>query len=246
MQYFGSQHHNNHGNHEYICYQSYVQDTVFNTLMTCSGYSFQLSMSIPRSKLLPHRLLRQTRGPPVCTTTSVFPDIFDIFISLGINPELQASFDNVWTQSDGITITLGTPFICVPTGTPSSDDSAFWAYVPQTLIEWVAQNPDYLAQYPALSSCYPGGPSIGTSTFALETETIGGALRVNFPKPYLTVSTTSVVNSLQCFRPVFVRSPLQCRICGLRQLQTLQLQEHREQLKGALLLCCSLQALLRA
>ncbi|KAL8654711.1 MAG: hypothetical protein Q9210_001329 [Variospora velana] len=35
-----------------------------------------------------------------------------------------------------------------------------FGYVPQALIDWMARDPKYIAQYPGLASCLPGGPPI--------------------------------------------------------------------------------------
>lgn len=35
-----------------------------------------------------------------------------------------------------------------------------FGYVPQALIDWMARDPNYIAQYPGLASCLPGGPPI--------------------------------------------------------------------------------------
>ena len=84
--------------------------------------------------------------------------------------------------------------IYVPTARPALENNIIWGYVPQELIEWAAKNPQYLATYPALSSCYPGGPPI---------QLFAGAVLAVIADPcsYLTISTTSVVNSLGCFKP---------------------------------------------
>jgi hypothetical protein len=71
----------------------------------------------------------------------------------------------------GVTISLTTPFIYQPErGAKGEDDEGQhclqntgtenYGYIPQTLLDFLIQNEQYSAQYPGLSSCLPGGPSI--------------------------------------------------------------------------------------
>ena len=71
----------------------------------------------------------------------------------------------------GVIISLTTPFIYQPTrGAKGEDDEGQhclqssgtenYGYVPQTLLDFLVSNEQYSSQYPGLSSCLPGGPSI--------------------------------------------------------------------------------------
>ncbi|KAI4192992.1 MAG: hypothetical protein LQ348_003005 [Seirophora lacunosa] len=86
-----------------------------------------------------------------------------------------------------------------PALTLTSNDGAVedFGYVPQTLIDWMAQNPDYAAQYPGLKDCLPGGPSI------MPTDTCGPqqAPGVLDPVPALTVNEAQTVRGEGCFHP---------------------------------------------
>jgi hypothetical protein len=73
--------------------------------------------------------------------------------------------------SSGLEITLTTPFIYQPTrgANIATEDEAYcyqsggaenFGYVPQTLVDYLAQDPYYLGLYPDLTSCLPAGPSI--------------------------------------------------------------------------------------
>jgi hypothetical protein len=74
-------------------------------------------------------------------------------------------------QQPGVVISLTAPFIYqAPWGetgalqpTPKcwrGSDVAQYGYVPQTLLDFLIQDPVYSAQYPGLKGCIPGGPSI--------------------------------------------------------------------------------------
>ncbi|KAI4123754.1 MAG: hypothetical protein LQ338_005126 [Usnochroma carphineum] len=71
-----------------------------------------------------------------------------------------------------------------------------FGYVPQTLIDWMAQNPDYAAQYPGLKSCLPGGPSILPPTICSEASPVGLE-----SVPDLTLNQTFTVQGEGCFHP---------------------------------------------
>ncbi|KAL8963245.1 MAG: hypothetical protein Q9193_000473 [Seirophora villosa] len=86
-----------------------------------------------------------------------------------------------------------------PALTLTSNDGAVedFGYVPQTLIDWMAQNPDYAAQYPGLKDCLPGGPSI------IPPDTCGPqqAPGILDPVPALTVNEAQTVRGEGCFHP---------------------------------------------
>jgi hypothetical protein len=91
-------------------------------------------------------------------------------------------YDTIWTNSagdvvntndrqPGVTITFDTPFVYLPvssvgsTGLPGdrcrigSSNEGF-GYPPQTLLDFMVNNPSISRQYPGLASCLPGGPSL--------------------------------------------------------------------------------------
>ena len=84
---------------------------------------------------------------------------------------------------------------------PTSSSLAFnsseseYGYVPNFFISFLAQDPNYVAQYPQLASCFPGGPSIDPN---LKTSGImaGPTLIGN-----LVSSTISVAYPSGCFDP---------------------------------------------
>ena len=74
-------------------------------------------------------------------------------------------------QQSGLVISLTTPFIYQPpwgaTGATESTgrctfgvNSEQYGYFPQTILDYLIQNPAYSAQYPGLKGCVPGGPSL--------------------------------------------------------------------------------------
>ena len=72
-----------------------------------------------------------------------------------------------------------------------------YGYVPNFFISFLAQDPNYVAQFPDLASCFPGGPSIdpGLSTSAIvQAPTLIGSLD-------LQSSATSVTYPSGCFNP---------------------------------------------
>ncbi|PMD42998.1 hypothetical protein L207DRAFT_631169 [Hyaloscypha variabilis F] len=116
------------------------------------------------------------------TTTMTFlePTIFTTTPTL---TELVMTDVTYYTLSDGSTITpspnqpgsvisLTEPFIYQPAwasnlaSTPQclpGMNTEEYGYIPQTLLDYLIQNPYYSAQYPGLASCLPGGPSIITA-----------------------------------------------------------------------------------
>lgn len=146
----------------------------------------------------------------MCTTTSFNTAIYNNTVSTtsslyafsGINSYAEAYFDAI-SEPDAITISFTTPFIYLPTPVPSRNDTRVWGYVPPALIKWAAENPDYVAKYPALSSCLPGGPSILPGTDPWARLHLVVVPQIQIAENYLTVSATAIINSLQCLRPGF-------------------------------------------
>ncbi|KAL9017346.1 MAG: hypothetical protein Q9185_005344 [Variospora sp. 1 TL-2023] len=85
-----------------------------------------------------------------------------------------------------------------PALTLTSHDGAVedFGYVPQTLIDWMAQNPDYAAQYPGLKDCLPGGPPIMAPGCGLSP-----APGLADPVPALTVNEAQTVRGEGCYHP---------------------------------------------
>ncbi|KAL8728620.1 MAG: hypothetical protein Q9166_005273 [cf. Caloplaca sp. 2 TL-2023] len=76
-----------------------------------------------------------------------------------------------------------------------------FGYVPQALIDWMARNPYYAAQYPGLASCLPGGPSIEPHNLCEDTIATPAMAPPQIAVPDLTVSTTITVQVDGCFHP---------------------------------------------
>lgn len=79
-------------------------------------------------------------------------------------------------QPTGVVISLTTPFIYQPergaTGATGINTQACfqgtgsinYGYIPQTLVDFLIQNPQYSSQFPGLESCVPGGPPVSKVT----------------------------------------------------------------------------------
>ena len=151
-----------------VLYYIQIPDSALRT----SPQAFYVYSTI---KIITVPAIATINGQLVCTTTSVNTAIYNNTVSTtsslyafsGINSYAEAYFDAI-SEPDAITISFTTPFIYLPTPVPSKNDTRVWGYVPPALIQWAAENPDYVAKYPALSSCLPGGPSIlpGTDPWA--------------------------------------------------------------------------------
>ena len=91
-------------------------------------------------------------------------------------------------------------------------DKAVYGYVPSELIQWILQNTDYVAQYPSLGSCIPGGPSLlplpsiaGHQDILTESDgsnyCVYAAPGIANAVPDLTTSSEVMVQSTGCFHP---------------------------------------------
>ena len=92
------------------------------------------------------------------------------------------------------TIIIQTPFVYMPL-VPGMSPEAF-GFVPQKLIDSMAQDPAYLEKYPQLVSCLPGGPAVGNPN------AVGGVnfgINVLNSANELTSSTTVKTHSNTCY-----------------------------------------------
>lgn len=108
---------------------------------------------------------------------------------------------------DEIQLSFSKPFVYAA---PLSDQSLFTivnenlGYVPQNLIEWMAENPDYVSKFPGIGSCSPGGPSVNFfSHLCLPPPPVAGNnfLQILYGEAQLTVTTTVTVAGKGCFHP---------------------------------------------
>jgi len=130
-----------------------------------------------------------------------------------------------------IEISFSTPFVYLPTYGATEDtflgnqDPANcmdihgqnntptrFGYVPQDLIDWAAQNTNYLEQYPALSDCLPGGPSIiqPSNCILFSPETYVKATD-------LTIATAVTTNSIGCLGPGNCPQPSASSLISMKQ-----------------------------
>ncbi|KAL8702641.1 MAG: hypothetical protein Q9201_004188 [Fulgogasparrea decipioides] len=112
------------------------------------------------------------------------------------------------TSFDYSVISFSTPFVYRPPRRAKEgldDGKQVWdgangdfGYVPQALIDWMAQNPDYAAQYPGLASCLPGGPRIDPDHQDCR---VAPAAVIARPAPDVTLSSVVTVDGEGCFNP---------------------------------------------
>ena len=105
---------------------------------------------------------------------------------------------------DVVPISFSKPFVYVPLSDPfpSRVVNENFGYVPQTLIEWMAQDSDYASKFPGIASCLPGGPSIDLFFHFCGTPLPSDSeMAQQLREPHLTVSTTVTVAGKGCFHP---------------------------------------------
>ena len=104
---------------------------------------------------------------------------------------------------DMVNISFSKPFVYAPSGEQFSTQvvNEDFGYVPQTLIEWIAQHPDYISKFPGIVSCLPGGPSIDFNTDGSQPEVVLPFIAVQSGAPELTVSSTVTIVGIGCFHP---------------------------------------------
>ncbi|KAL8782886.1 MAG: hypothetical protein Q9195_009542, partial [Heterodermia aff. obscurata] len=104
------------------------------------------------------------------------------------------------TSTIYVTESATTPTTTYPTSTYSTSTIDIvnhdYGYVPQDLINWMAADPDYAAQYPGLESCLPGGPTIEPAVGCA-----AAAAAVATAVPDLTTSSATTIKNLACFHP---------------------------------------------
>lgn len=108
-----------------------------------------------------------------------------------------------------VDISFSKPFVYAPSGEQFSTQvvNEDFGYVPQTLIEWIAQHPDYISKFPGIVSCLPGGPSIDLTTDRIQPQGVHPALVVQPEASELTVSSTVTIVGIGCFHPGACSTP---------------------------------------
>ncbi|KAL8686342.1 MAG: hypothetical protein Q9218_007172 [Villophora microphyllina] len=84
---------------------------------------------------------------------------------------------------------------------PNSGANEDYGYVPRALIDWIAQNPNYAAQYPGIGSCLPGGPVIMPLDPCAPRPPTPMPVVLD-PAQDLTMYSTVTVQGEGCFNPV--------------------------------------------
>lgn len=156
-------------------------------------------------------------GRPACATKSTYsttcPENANTNSALyftGINSNVERYFDISLKNRSAIIdvpISFSTPFVYAPLSDqfPSSIVNENLGYVPQTLIEWMAQDSHYVSKFPGIASCLPGGPSVDFSSYFCPSHPPHEAAQPAFValkgQSHLIVSTTITVAGQGCFHP---------------------------------------------
>ena len=148
-----------------------------------------------RVKILSLPPVTNAIGHKTCVTTSTnaqcectFSHCNDNVFSYFIRPDSAFIHD---------TITLQTPFVHIPPS-PRVSAEAF-GFVPQQLIDSMAQDPGYLKKYPQLGSCLPGGPRVIDFAPAYGDRFHAFGDKVLTAANEMTSSTTVTIRSNTCY-----------------------------------------------
>lgn len=107
---------------------------------------------------------------------------------------------------DVVHVLFSKPFVYAPLSDQSLSKFANenLGYVPQTLIEWMAQDSDYVSKFPGIASCSPGGPSVNFLSYFCPPpppRRLPDFDQIQLEEPDLTVSSTVTVAGVGCFHP---------------------------------------------
>ena len=125
-------------------------------LTTSFSNSPQAFYVYSRVKILSVPPVTNDEGRETCVTMSRNAGCNCIFSYC--NEHVFANFDMPNPKFLHAEIILSTPFIHIPSN-PGVSTEAF-GYVPQSMIDWMVQDSNYITKYPHLLSCQPGGPKI--------------------------------------------------------------------------------------
>ena len=129
----------------------------------------------------------------------------------GINSNAERYFGSnknrgsamISVEIDVVQVSFSKPFVYAPLSDqfPSKVLNENLGYVPQTLIEWMARNSDYVSKFPGIASCLPGGPSVDFFLYFCPLLNPAIFLGLQLAEPHLTVSSTVTVAGDGCFHP---------------------------------------------
>ena len=145
----------------------------------------------------------------------------------GVNSNAESYFSRhhhpdysaITSKFDMVQFSFSKPLVYAPLSDqfPSKIVNENFGYVPQTIIEWIAQQPDYVSKFPRIASCLPGGPSIKflTREFCprpalparLPAWWPANHLRFADPGSDLTFSSTVTIPGRGCFHPGVCPTP---------------------------------------
>ena len=140
----------------------------------------------------------------------------------GVNSNAESYFSNSQTldpaviasEYDMVQVSFSEPFVYAPLSDqfPSKVVNENLGYVPEALIEWIVQRPNYVSRFPGIASCLPGGPSIyfysddvcSPSTPVLTNKYLGNKyMMIQVAEKHLTVT----IPGEGCFHPGACSTP---------------------------------------
>ena len=160
--------------------------------------------------------------PATCPEVGVNTQTRSAFNITGINSNAENYFISspykgsvmIPAKFDVLEVSFSEPFLYTPLRDPfpAKVDNANLGYVPQTLIDWMARDPDYVSKFPGIASCLPGGPSVDFfGYFCPRPQGFGGLPAQFIPQHVeqdLTIRTTVTVPGEGCFHPGACPTPV--------------------------------------
>ena len=135
--------------------------TILIRLLTASSSkSPQAFYVYSHVKILSVPPVTNDHGQQACVTASTNADCGCVFSHC--NEHVFANFGTPNARLLYANITLSTPFTHIPL--QSGVGTEAFGYVPQSMIDWMVSDPNYIEKYPHLFSCQPGGPKIFISS----------------------------------------------------------------------------------
>lgn len=141
-------------------------------------------------------------GLPQCAETAGYdscglPNRRNLYLEYWFAWKSLKSYSRAMPAYGTTQISFSTPFVYIPLQSEYATLAANVGYVPRALMDWIAQNPAYVAQYPGLATCVPNGPPLTTRGPPLIKPLVFAEARV------LTTSSIFTTTVADCFHPGF-------------------------------------------